>query len=124
MDKRQERFNLLERQMDRLNRHIDRLDHRSNRLSWTRVAIFFGGLALSVLAFFVNVWLCVALVVVTLLAFGIAAYYHGKIDRSLARHSVLLHIRRTQIARMRLDWEHIPDLYRAEPRAGHPFEVD
>jgi ABC-type multidrug transport system fused ATPase/permease subunit len=124
MDKRQERLDLFERQMDRLNRRIDRLDHLSNRFSWTRVAIFFGGLALSVLAFFVNVWLCAALVVVTLLAFGIVAYYHGKIDRSLARHSVLLHIRRTQLARMRLDWEHIPDLYRPALRADHPFEVD
>src|SRR6266700_4783768 len=124
MNKRQERLDLLERQMDRLSRRIDRLDRRSNRLSWTRVAIFFGGLALSVLAFFVNVWLCAVLAVVTLLAFGIVAYYHGKIDRSLGRHSVLLHIRRTQIARMRLDWEHIPDLYQPPQRAEHPFEVD
>jgi ABC-type multidrug transport system fused ATPase/permease subunit len=124
VDKRQERLDLLERQMDRLSRRIDRLDRRSNRLSWTRVAIFFGGLALSVLAFFVNGWLSAALAVVTLLAFGIAAYYHGKIDRGLARHSVLLHIRRTQIASMRLDWEHIPDLYQPKPRAEHPFEVD
>src|SRR5205814_631398 len=52
------------------------------------------------------------------------AYYHGKIDRSLARHSVLQHIKRTQVARMRLDWQNIPALYRAEPRAGHPFEID
>jgi ABC-type multidrug transport system fused ATPase/permease subunit len=110
--------------MGRLSKRIDRLDRRSNRLSWTRVAIFFGGLALSVLAFFVNGWLCAALVVITLLAFGIVAYYHGKIDRSLARHSLLLHIRRTQIARMRLDWEHIPDLYQPALRAEHPFEVD
>jgi len=104
MDKRQERLDLLERQMERLSKRIDRLDRRSNRYSWTRVAIFFGGLGVSLLAFFVNGWLCAALVVLTLLAFAIAAYYHSKIDRSLARHSVLLHIRRTQVARMRLDW--------------------
>jgi hypothetical protein len=110
--------------MARLSKLIDRLDHRSNRYSWTRVAIFFGGLGVSLLAFFVNGWLCVALVVFTLLAFAIAAYYHSKIDRSLARHSALLHIRRTQVARMRLDWEHIPDRYRAEPRPDHPFEID
>jgi ABC-type multidrug transport system fused ATPase/permease subunit len=124
MDKRQERLDLLERQMERLSKRIDRLDRRSNRYSWTRVAIFFGGLGASLLAFFVNGWLCAALVVLTLLAFAIAAYYHSKIDRSLARHSVLLHIRRTQVARMRLDWEHIPDRYRADPRPEHPFEID
>jgi ABC-type multidrug transport system fused ATPase/permease subunit len=124
MDKRQERLDLLERQMELLSKRIDRLDRRSNRYSWTRVAIFFGGLGVSLLAFFVNGWLCAALVVFTLLAFAIAAYYHNKIDRSLARNSVLLHIRRTQVARMRLDWEHIPDRYRAEPRLEHPFEID
>ncbi len=115
---------MLERQMERLSKRIGRLDRRSNRYSWTRVAIFFGGLGMSLLAFFVNGWLCAALVVLTLLAFAIAAYYHSQIDRSLARHSVLLHIRRTQVARMRLDWEHIPDRYRTDPRPDHPFEID
>lgn len=124
MDKRQERQSSLERQIQRLSKRIERLDQRSNRYSWTRVAIFFGGLAASILAFFVNGWLCAALVVLTLLVFAIAAYYHGKIDRSLARHSVLLHIKQSQVARMHLDWQHIPDQYRAEPRAEHPFEID
>lgn len=125
MNKKQERLRLLEAQINRLRRRIDRLEYRSNRYSWARVAIFFAGLALSViLALSVN-WLPgVILAVITLLAFAVVAHYHGKIERSISRHTILLNIQLTHIARMGLDWEHIPATEKREPQAGHPFEID
>jgi ABC-type multidrug transport system fused ATPase/permease subunit len=125
VNKKQERLRLLEAQINRLRRRIDRLEYRSNRYSWARVAIFFAGLALSVIVALSVNWLPgVILAVITLLAFAVVAHYHGKIERSMSWHTILLNIQLTHIARMSLDWEHIPATAKREPQAGHPFEID
>jgi ABC-type multidrug transport system fused ATPase/permease subunit len=120
---------LLERHITRLQRRIDILDKRSTRYSWVRVVIFFGGLFLTLLAWILFSWLPgVVLLALTIVAFGIAAYYHGQIDHSLTKHTVWLQIKSDHIARMKLDWSHIPsagDLSTVDsPRDEHPFEND
>jgi len=125
VDKKQERIQLLEAQINRLQKRIDNLDQRSMRYSWVRLAIFFIGLALSVVAFIlVGWWLGLLLALVTLTTFAIVAHFHGKIDRSLARHTLWSHIKATHIARMQLDWHKIPVGYRVELQPDHPFEFD
>lgn len=122
---KEERRQALERQVARLHRRIDRLDDASNRYSWIRVGIFFGGLALSVLVFItLNRWLGVALLALMLLAFFIVAHYHGKVDRSLTRHQQWLRIKRTHIARMTLDWDALPEVPPSGAIVDHPFETD
>ncbi len=120
---------LLERHISRLQRRIDILDRRSTRYSWIRVAIFFGGLFLTLLAWILFNWLPgVVLLVLTIVAFGIAAYCHSRIEHGLTRHTLWLQIKSDHIARMRLDWSHIPsagDLSIAgSSRDEHPFEND
>ncbi|HZU01181.1 MAG TPA: hypothetical protein VFA10_16045 [Ktedonobacteraceae bacterium] len=56
MSNKEERSQALERQINRLKKRIERLDHTSNRYSWVRVAIFFIGLLLSILTFFIVGW--------------------------------------------------------------------
>ncbi len=125
MDKKRERIALLERQIARVQRRRALLDRRSNRYSWVRVAIFFGGLLISAAAGFLAAWwIGVILVCVTLLAFAIVAHFHGKIERSLNRHTLWLHIKATHVARMRLDWQRIPAAPAFEPQGNHPFEID
>jgi DNA mismatch repair ATPase MutS len=122
---KQERIDLLERQIARLQRNIAVLDSYSALYSWIRVVIFFGGLALSVLGgVIVAWWLGVSVFVLTLLVFGIVAHFHARIDRSLAHHTIFQQIKASYIARVRLDWQHIPALARFEPQAEHPFEND
>lgn len=127
MNKKQERLRLLERQIERLRGRIDRLDRHSNRYSWIRVIVFFGGLALSVIGFFIGWWLGVPLAVITLVIFSVAAYYHSKVDRSLSRHRTWLQIKQAHVARMQLNWEGIPAAYTPaadEKQGEHPFEFD
>ena len=131
MNKKQRRLALLQSQMRRLQRRIDALEPRSNRYSWLRVLIFFGGLTISVtLLISVGWWVAVPVFVVCMLIFGIIAHYQRQIDGSIARHSLLLHIKTNHIARMKLDWEHIPASrknYRVEEtevKDDHPFEYD
>lgn len=122
---KQARKRALEQEIVRLRRCIDSLDLRSNRYSWTRVGIFFGGIALSVIAFFVvGWWLCVLLALATILLFSIAAHFHGQIDRSMARHSLWLQIKRAHLARMTLDWENLPLPAQLSATPEHPFETD
>jgi ABC-type multidrug transport system fused ATPase/permease subunit len=125
VSRKQARLEALENQVGRLQRRIAILDSRSNRYSWIRVAIFFGGLLLSVFVYFLAGWeLALVGVVLTLTIFNVVAYYHRKIERSLTRHKVWLQIKRTHVARMRLDWESIPAVRTPEPQMQHPFEID
>src|SRR5579859_6821539 len=131
VDKKQERIQLLTEQISRLQRRINILDQRSTRYSWVRLAIFFLGLALSVVTFgLLGWWLGLLMALLTLTAFAIVAHFHGKIDRSLARHTLWSHIKATHIARMQLDWHNIPTLSTSnhdsseEALSNHPFAFD
>ena len=125
MNKKQERLQLLDREIGRLERRINALEPRSNQYSWLRVFIFFAGLGLSLVMFItVGWWLALLLAVITLMAFGIVAYYHSRLDRSIAMCTLWRYIKAAHVARMKLDWEHIPDTYSDAPREGHPFEYD
>jgi len=122
---KQERMELLEGQVRRAQRHIDRLTPRSNSFSWARVAVFFGGLVLSVILLIVFAWwVALPVFVLALVIFGILAHFHGQIDRSIARYTRWIYIKLAHIARMKLDWEHIPDAYLPSLQEGHPFEYD
>ncbi len=125
MNEKQERIRLLETQIKRLQRRIDRWRPISDRYSWTRVSIFFVGLALSVAALItVGWWLAVPLLLLALLIFGIVAHFQGKLDRSISRHALLMHITAAHVARIKLDWEQIPAVPTVDPRGEHPFEFD
>ncbi len=70
MNRKQERIHLLERQVERLQKRIALLELRSNKYSWTRVAIFFVGLGLAILVFFLlNRWWGVGLAAAHFCAF-------------------------------------------------------
>ncbi|MEO6892792.1 MAG: hypothetical protein ABI456_23725 [Ktedonobacteraceae bacterium] len=125
MNRKQARLSALQYHIERLRRRLAILDKRSDRYSWVRLALFLAGFALSVLLFFLLRWwaglLCLAL---TLIVFNIVAYYHRQIDRSIARHKTLLHIKMTQVARITLDWSAIPPVEAGGTRPEHPFETD
>ena len=121
----QERRRTIERQLPRLQRRISQLDRRSNTYGWMRVCIFFAGLLISLcLAFLLNWWVGIICFLMAMLAFSIIAYYQQRVDRSLTRHKIWLHIKEGEVARTRLDWNSIPDAYTQEQEVGHPFEID
>lgn len=125
MNRKQERINLLERQIARLQKRIARLEVRSNTYSWTRVGIFFIGLGLAALLFFLlNRWWGIGLAALTIVLFAIAARFHARIERSLARHTLLSQITTLQLARIHLNWDVIPPAYPLDPTGEHPFEID
>ena len=121
----QERRITIERQLQRLQKRIDQLDRRSNNYGWIRVCIFFAGLLVSLcLAFLIGWWAGVSCFLAAMLAFTIVAYYQQRVDRSLTRHKIWLHLKEAEVARIRLDWNSIPDAYTQEQHIDHPFEID
>lgn len=121
----QDRLTVLENQINRLQRRLEGLNQRSNRLSWLRFAIFFIGIALCVVAFFLFVWpYALGLLIVIIAAFSVAATYHRRVERSITRHTIWQRIKAAHIARMRLDWEHMPAVSAPPAQADHPFEID
>ncbi len=66
-------------------------------------------------------WVLAGLWVVT---FSLVAFYHRRVRESIARNSVMMNIKQTQMARIRLDWDHLPRSVEAAAVPGHPFETD
>ena len=125
MIEKQARVRALEHQIKRLQKRIAILDYRSNRFGWTRVAIFFIGALLSLLAyFFAGWWLLLISAALTLTIFSIVAYFHGRINRSITRHKIWMQIKSTHIARINLDWDSIPPEPFTDPPTNHPFASD
>lgn len=125
MTTQQDRLTVLEHQINRLQRRLDGLNQRSNRLSWLRLAIFFIGIALCVVAFFLSGWpYALGLLIVVVAAFSIAATCHRRVERSITRHAIWQRIKAAHIARMRLNWEQIPAAIAPPTQADHPFEID
>ncbi|MFL5628130.1 MAG: MutS family DNA mismatch repair protein [Ktedonobacteraceae bacterium] len=124
-NKKQERLQALENQVARLHRRLAILNQRSNTYSWIRLAIFMGGIAISVITYFLfKSWWFVIPGILFLVLFNIVAYYQRQIDRSITRHNIWVRIKSTQIARIQLDWSNIPPAYASTASADHPFASD
>jgi MutS domain V len=115
----------LERRRARLERRAIRLDRISNRYWATRRVLF---IVTGLLSFF----LCkysgqtAALVVAGLLVlvFGFVALKHRTVQDAIGRNSLMRDIKQAQLARIRLDWDHMPSPDQPLPDRTHPFEAD
>lgn len=113
----------LERNLTRLQTRLQRLQRLDRRFSWYRLAVLLSGLTL--------VWLGAAylpvaytrwLVLLALLSFASVVFLHRRLDHWRARLSAWREARAEDLARLRLDWERIP-----QPliqRAASPLEID
>src|SRR5215217_8317088 len=120
------RLEQLDKQIARLRRRAEFL-YQISRKYWTiRRIIFVSGLLVA-LAFCNFAGSTVAWVVAGLLValFSVVTIFHNRVRDSLTRNSLLIEIKQTHVARIRLDWERIPLTDQASsPLAGHPFETD
>lgn len=80
---------------------------------------------MSALAYiFAGWWLLVICAALSLVVFSVAVYFHQRLTRSITQHTLLLRIKASQVARIRLDWEHIPPSRFSDASQEHPFEID
>jgi MutS-like protein len=119
------RFEQLDKQIARLRRRGEFLNQISRKYWNARRVIFVAG-ALLALAFCNFAGSKVAWFVAALIAilFAIVTIFHTRVRDSITRNTLLIEIKKVQIARINLDWDHIPTADPDPLIAGHPFESD
>lgn len=123
---RNARQNSLEKRIAGLQRKLDQLQAANRRFTWRRLAAFILGAAAT---WYAAVNLDPLSARLTLLASGLlfatVVFFHRRLDARTARFEILKDLRSGQLARMRLDWEHIQPVpsYPAN-RERSPLDID
>lgn len=108
MDKKSKRLLALSRQIDRLQQRLDLLAKTSERYSYLRLLTFLGGFIVNGIAFITVgpgwLWLTFLAAAVTFLSI---VYIHNQIEEVIIRHTIWLETTKSQVARMRLEWQDI-----------------
>jgi len=119
------RMRVLHRQIDRLTARLQGLARRSDQLSSVRLLIaVVGAIALIGSPFVGGPRLFAVVAVLIVIAFGIAVAAHLRVRRGIDRYDTWRRIKATHLARMTLDWEHMPPALDVTPLPEHPFETD
>lgn len=116
----------LKKQIARLEYRAEALNKISKKYWRARRIIFVSGILLA-LGFCSLAGSRVAWFVAGILVFSFSAvtFFHARVRDSLTRNSLLINIKQVQIARINLDWDHIPrGDQTSQPAPGHPFETD
>lgn len=113
----------LKRQVERLDRRIRHLERLNSRYSWIRLGIVLGGMGVAWIAFAVSSNVAGALVMVAaVVSFIVSAILHDRVVKSIRRHRIWRDIKSRHVARMNLDWEHLPLAAEWTSDPAHPFE--
>ena len=116
----------LEKQIARLDRRAKLLNEISSKYWTARRIIFVCGVLLALVfcsfAGRAAAWVVAGSLVIV---FSVVTVFHNKVRDSLTRNELLIEIKSVQIARIQIDWQHIPlSDPLAHPIPGHPFETD
>jgi hypothetical protein len=93
-------------------------------MSNARLLFGFGGLMLAAFVYGMSPLWSVAIVVLTAVLFIFLVRWHNRLRECLGRHQRWLAIKRAHLARMTLDWMHIPKPPAIELDPDHPFAID
>jgi len=59
-----------------------------------------------------------------LAVFILVAIYHNRVRDAMTRNALMLNIKHVQVARLKVDWEHLSRSDQTPPEPAHPFETD
>ncbi len=114
-----------ERQIQHLSSRIEKLQGVNKQYSHIRLIHVLLGIPLIWASFqFAGNWAGRIVTAAVVAAFFIVLHRHGRIKDSIKRHRILLDLKHTQVARMRLDWARIPRVSTMPMQVEHPFGID
>ena len=117
MTKSTRREKALKNHIQRIEKRIKKLEVDKLRFSNYRPIIFIVGVA----SIYWVGWLPFAFSILLLSAESV---YHKQFEKIIKKHQLWLNIKKTQIARMKLDWGKIPKQNNDSRDSNHPFEND
>ena len=121
---KQNRIRFLNRLIERLEGRLIFMERSSNRYSWLRLIVFFGGIAISAIFFFLGfLELFFAGLAITFLSFIVVATIHRRMDHAIEKHKLWLTIKRRHVARAELDWSNLPPAVQV-PERGIELDLD
>lgn len=92
-----------------LKKKIESLSGKSNKFSTYRLMVFITGAALSIAAYFVSIVAGWIVTFISLAAFSIVVHFHNKLLEGIRKFHFYLSIKEENLARMKVEWSHIPD---------------
>src|SRR5688572_22647437 len=111
----------LENMIARLKRRADQLETISRKHWKVRRIVFFGGGVLALIFFqYFGSRAGWALTILLATIFSVVALYHRRVRDSIAANSLMVNIKRIQIARIQLDWEALPRPDRVPDKSSPP----
>lgn len=114
-----------EKQIQHLSIRIEKLQRVNKQYSYLRLIHVLLGIPLIWASFqFAGNWAGRIVTVAVVAAFFIVLYRHGRLKDSINRHRILLDLKSTQIARIRLDWDRMPRVSGMPMENEHPFGID
>jgi hypothetical protein len=115
----------LQRMIARLKRRAIQLEKLSRNYWLVRRVLFALG-SLLALAFckYSGGTTGVILAALFLTVFVVVTIYHSRVRESISRNTLMLNVKQVQVARINLDWEHLPTSDQSPPEPEHPFATD
>ncbi len=120
---RQNRYHALQRNIERLTRRVNTLSARLDQLATWRLLGFFGGLVVTFFAFGTGNTIGLIVTALWLMSFAFLVAINRRVQAAQDRLSAIRRIKRDQIARMTLNWQHIPPNV-ADANPEHPYARD
>ena len=119
-----DREQFLQASIARLRRRSNQLESLSRKYWFARRFIFIVGAVLALIAWqFAGGTVAVLSVFVFATIFTVVAIYHNRVRESIRRSELMTQIKDVQIARIKLDWDHLPPADQL-PEPNHPFALD
>lgn len=123
MSRRQQRLDILNRHIQRLDRRHTSLKEQGNQLASQRLIVFFAGLVAIFLSFQWGETVALGVTLVWMALFGWLIVRYNRVTHTQRLFATQRALKADQVARLTLDWDKIP-LSHASAPADHPFATD
>ncbi len=121
----QEKELYLRRYIDKLNIRIKKRELISNKFTILRIIVFFVGISATIIAYSsFNKLIGTLTLFAFLISFILSIYYHRKVTISIEKHRAWLKIKSENISRLNRHWQNLPEEFKGNIDAKHPFATD
>lgn len=125
MDLQNQRLKEIEEQIKRFRTRLSNLEKISRNLGTAKAFILLSGIIIFFIAYFyLTFHFLIVILALLLISFGTLTKIHNDIDTGIKKQRIWIDIKRTNLARIKIDWENLPEHRTQGKNKSHPFEFD